>query len=71
MDRQPAGELDRLEAAHDLGQGVGKGLAVVARDQGGQLLAVLVDQGTVGEEDLAASDEWQCRARPGMRAERR
>ena len=42
VDRQPAGELDRLEAAHDLAQRVGEGLAVVARDQRRQLLAVLV-----------------------------
>ncbi len=57
VDRQPAGEFDSLQAAHDLGQGVGEGLAVIARDQGRQLLTVAVDQGAVGEEDLAASDE--------------
>ena len=57
VDRQAAGELDRLEAAHDLGEGVREGLAVVARDERGQLLAVLVHERAEGEEDVAAGDE--------------
>ena len=36
-----AGELDRLDAAHDFGLGIGVGLAVVAGDERGQLVAML------------------------------
>ena len=54
---RPAGELDGLEAPHDLGEGVGVRLAVVAGDEPGQLLAVPEELLAEGEEDLASGDE--------------
>ena len=59
VDRQPAGVLDGLEATQDLGQRVRRGLAVVARDEAGELLAVSPDELAIGEEDLAAADQGQ------------
>ena len=52
VDRQARRELDGLEAAHDLGEGVGVGLAVVPGDEGGELLAVPPELLAPGEEDL-------------------
>ena len=57
VDGQARRELDGLEAAHDLGERVGVGLAVVAGDERGELLAVLPELLAPGEEDLAAGDE--------------
>ena len=51
MDGQPAREFDRLEAAQDLAEGVGKRLAVVAGDQRRKLLTVAIDEFPIGEED--------------------
>ena len=42
--RDAAGELDALEAAGDLAEGVGAHLAVLAGDEGGELVAVPVEQ---------------------------
>jgi hypothetical protein len=42
--RDPAGELDHLQAAHDVALGVGDDLAVLGRQQVGQLIHVGVEQ---------------------------
>ncbi len=54
---QPARELDGLETPDYLTEGVGVGLAVIARDEPRHLLAVSPDQLAEGEEDLAPGQE--------------
>ena len=50
--RDAAGELEVLEAARDLAQGVGRDLAVLGGQQRGDLLAVLIDEVADAEHDL-------------------
>ena len=57
MAREPAGEVDRLEATEDLAERIGERLAVIPRDQARHLLPVAVHEVAEGEEDLAARDE--------------
>src|SRR3989304_4284812 len=57
VNRQAACVLDRLDPAGHADERVGEGLAVVADDEGRELLAVLPGQLAEGEEDLAPGDE--------------
>jgi hypothetical protein len=57
VDRQAAGEIDRLEAPQDLAEGVAECFAVVAGDELGELLAVPPHELAHGEEDPAPGDE--------------
>ena len=51
--RNAAGELDDLDAARDLAQRVGVGLAVLARDRAGDLVGVAIQQLLEAEHVLA------------------
>ena len=55
--RDPAGELDHLEAAQDLALGVIEDLAVLGGDDPGELLDVGVEQLAEGEHHLGAAAE--------------
>ena len=52
-----AGELDDLDAAVHLGPGFGQRLAVLARDQGGQLFEVLLQQRAEAEHQPGPLDD--------------
>ncbi len=77
--RDAAGELDDLQAARDLTEGVGVDLAVFGRDQGGEGVAVGVQQLPEPEEHVGALDqrrvppggEGGLRRRPPRRRRRR
>lgn len=55
------GELARLDAASHDGQGVCEHLAVIARGEGREVVAVPLDQLATAEEWLAAGDERRVR----------
>ena len=62
---EPAGELDHLEAAVHLAARVGEHLAVLARDQRGELVAVGVDELAEREQHLRCA--WRATPRPTRR----
>ena len=65
-----AGELDDFDAALHLGPGLGQRLAVLARDQGGQLFEVLVKQLAEAEHDAGPARRPAFRPTPAERPRR-
>ena len=55
--RDPAGELDHLEPSRDLAHRVGEHLAVLGRQQPGEVLAMLVEELADPEVDLGLARE--------------
>ena len=62
-----AGELDDLETALHLAAGVGEDLAVLGREQLGDVLAILLDELPEGEQDAGARRD-RCVPPPGKAA---
>ena len=67
----PAGELDHLEAALHLAAGVGEHLAVLVRDDRGQLVDARVDQLAEREQHLGPAGQRGLRTSPRTRPWRR
>ena len=65
--RDAAGELDDLDAAVHLGPGLGERLAVLARDERGQLLEVLFQQRAEAEHERGPARRPASRSRPAAR----
>ena len=68
--RDAAGELDHLDAAVDLGPGLGERLAMLAGDERGELLEVFLQQRAEAEHHAGPLDDRRLGSRPGARQRR-
>ena len=68
--RDAAGELDDLEPARDLAARIGEHLAVLARDDRGELAGMLLDQVAEPEQDARAAERRRVRPLGEGRARR-